>query len=122
MVNVGLGLIVSYEQGIIFSVVVFERGRPLALSLGVPAATEIIYVIILQDIEDITYNLPMDKVPGMHYWSSGAEVHSGADHIEVITCTEHVYVRYVGISQRVDTYSSLRLAVAAHQNAAKQHQ
>ena len=107
LVDACLVLVISNEQGVEGSVNITERCGPLSLAVGITAVTQVIDIIILKEIINLTYQFPVNQVLGVHNGSTRAEIHGGAYHIVIITYSDPVIIRYIGISKRVDTFSLL---------------
>ena len=109
-VDIGLALVVGYEKGIIDPVHIAESRRPLAAAVGVPASVaEVVYIVVLQAVIDITNYPPVHQVLGLHDRGARTEIHGRAHHVVGIPHPYHVIVGDVRPSQRIDTQCSTML-------------
>ena len=120
--DISLVLVVRHEKGVIHPVMVTERSCPLALPVGVATVPKVVDVIILQRIEYIRNDPPVDKVLRMHDRRPRAEEHRGTYHIIVIPNPNHIVVRNVGIRERIHGNLGLLFCGATGQNENEAHQ
>ena len=61
-VDVGLPLVVGYEEGVVKAVLVAQGGCPLSGTVGLTAVTQIIDIVVLEAVVDIVHDPPVHEV------------------------------------------------------------
>ena len=118
-IDIGLALVVRDEQRIVQPVLVPEGRRPLALAVGVLPVTQVVDIVVLEDIVHIVDYPPVHEILRVHDRSTGAVVHSGAHHVVVVADAYHVVVGNVGVGQRVHRDLASRRLLSARSEAGK---
>ena len=96
-VHVALLLVVGDKQRIIHALVIAQGRSPLAGAIGIFPVPEVVNVIVLQQVVNITDDAPVHQVPRVHDGSAGTEKHSGAYHIIIFSHPDDIVVRNVRI-------------------------
>ena len=100
-VQVALLLVVGDKQRIVNAVMIAQGSGPLAGAIGILAVPQVVNVIVLQYIIDVTDDAPVHQVPRMHDGGAGAEKHGGTHHVVVLPHPDNIVVRDIRVRERI---------------------
>ena len=95
-----LALLVGSQQRIELTVMILQRGSPLAAAID-RSLLQVILRRVRQLIEDIAHRLPVLQILRSHHWSTRHQVHRSRHQIERIAHANNVGIRHISPKHRV---------------------